>query len=265
MLTSFPPQCPFVQERTSATGRPMVQKSKSVTMEYFIESRNLDDETANILKQYDADGNGSFSKDEVVSIILDLREQRRSNEILLLTNRLFKKLLIAASIFCVLLLAGMFGLSFAVAALTANTEVASDGTLLSNDGSGAYIATDSAASVYEVPKIDDIHCIPVEEAEILKDQVLTGRNVIVQLDDFDAEGHTFVETLNPSGADIDKATGGICFQAPELGVNQTLCLIPDYSCDTPGRRLSTDAPSGTETPSGATHSSWSVPDSSSDD
>ena len=242
--------------------RPTLENdhNRSMTMEYFIETRNLDRETAEILKQYDKDGNGSFSKDEVVTIILDLREKRRENEALKIANDLFRKVLIALCILCVLLLAGMFGLSFAVAALTANTDVTTDGTLVANDGSDNMIATDSAANVYEIPKIDDIHCMPIEEAEVLKDQVLSGRNVIVQLDDF-TDGHVIVESLNPSGADVDKATGGICFPAPQLGEGKVLCLRPDFNCDTPGRRLATDAPSdASASPSGETSSSWEIND-----
>jgi len=61
-------------------------KEKSVTMEYFLEVSHLDSATAELLKKYDRDGNGSFSKDEVVAIILDLREAMQSNEMLGASN-----------------------------------------------------------------------------------------------------------------------------------------------------------------------------------
>jgi hypothetical protein len=48
----------------------------------------------------------------------------------------------AAVFFCVLLLTSMFGLSYAVAALTANTEVKSDGTLVSKGTSTEQLSSE---------------------------------------------------------------------------------------------------------------------------
>jgi hypothetical protein len=53
---------------------------KSMSMEYFLETWNLDKETASMLLKYDQDGNGHFSKNEVVSIVLDLKETKKTNE-----------------------------------------------------------------------------------------------------------------------------------------------------------------------------------------
>jgi hypothetical protein len=68
-----------------------------------------------LLLKYDRDGNGHFSKDEVVSIILDLKETKRTNEALDASKKLFKRLFIGAVMLCLLLLSGVFGLRYAVA------------------------------------------------------------------------------------------------------------------------------------------------------
>jgi hypothetical protein len=214
---------------------------KSVTMEYFLETTHLDKETAAMLLKYDKDGNGRFSKDEVVSIILDLKDTQRTNESLDASKKLFKRLFIGAAVLCVLLLSGMFGLSYAVAVLTANTEVKSDGTLMSKDGT-AFIATDSTANVYEMHKTDGNYCMTDEEAAVIREQALSGRNVLVQFNEFEGN-HAFVEQLSASGADIDDESQRVCFKAPELGEDKYLCMMPSESCpttystDSHGRRL----------------------------
>jgi hypothetical protein len=174
----------------------------------------------------------------VVSIVLDLKETRRTNESLDSSNKLFKRLFIGAAVLCVLLLSGMFGLSYAVAVLTANTEVKSDGTLVSKGGT-AFIATDSTANFYEMHKTDGNYCMTQEEAMAIKYQVLSGRNVIVQFDEFDGN-HAFVEQLTASGANIDDESQSACFKAPGLGPDKYLCMHPSEICipkDSSGRRL----------------------------
>jgi hypothetical protein len=193
-------------------------------MEYFLESRHLDAATADMLKNYDKDGDGSFSKDEVVTIILDLRESMMANETLGASNKLFKRLLIASFIFCALLLTSMFGLSYTVAVITANTEVRSDGTLLSKGGT-SVIATASAASKFDLGRNDDgKYCIPSEETQAIMEQVFSGRNVLVEFSEF-TENHKLVEQLQANGADIDEATGVICFWQGGDG-NRSICLLP---------------------------------------
>lgn len=216
-------------------------KQKSVTMEYFIESRNLDKETAELLRKYDRDENGSFSKDEVVSIILDLKEHKRAAQHLEISNNFFKKLLVVAVVLCMLLLGGMFGLSFAVTALTANMDVSTEGNLVpatsTTNSATTYIATDGVANIYEISKLDGIYCVTEQDAELINNQVFNGRNVLVELDEFDDDNHVFVEKLNASGADVDPMTGEVCFPAPELGEGKQLCLKYDDRCAAASRKL----------------------------
>jgi hypothetical protein len=200
----------------------------SVSMEFFLETRSLDKETASMLLKYDQDGNGRFSKDEVVSIILDLKETKRTNESLDSSNKLFKRLFIGTVLLCVSLLSGMCGISYAVAVLTANTKVKSDGTLMSKDGT-AFIATDNTANVYHMDKSDGNYCMTEEEAMAIKSQTLSGKNVLVQFDEFDGN-HAIVQQLRASGTDIDAESQTVCFKAPELGPDKYLCMSPNESC-----------------------------------
>jgi hypothetical protein len=204
----------------------------------FLETRNLDKDTESLLLKYDEDGNGRFSKDEVVSIILDLKETKRTNETLDTSNRLFKRLFIGAVVLCIFLLSGMCFISYAVAVLTANTKVNSDGTLMSKDGT-AFIATDNTANLYELQKTDGNYCMTEDEAMAIKNQALSGRNILVQFDEFDGN-HALMEQLRATGALIDDEAQEVCFQAPELGPDKHLCMIPSDSCiprDSSGRRL----------------------------
>jgi hypothetical protein len=73
---------------------------RTMTMEYFIESRTLDKITEDMLRKYNTDGNGSFSKGEVVSIIIELRQERVDNDNLLAKNKLYKRLLWLAILMC---------------------------------------------------------------------------------------------------------------------------------------------------------------------
>jgi hypothetical protein len=218
----------------------LYEDDKSVSMELFLETRSLDKETASMLLKYDQDGNGRFSKDEVVSIILDLKETKRTNETLDASNKLFKRLFIGAVVLCISLLSGMCGISYAVAVLTANTQVKSDGTLMSKDGA-AFIATDNTANVYEMQKTDGDYCMTEEEAMAIKNQVLSGRNVIVKFDEFNGN-HAFMEQLRASGADIDDESQKVCFKSPGNGEDKYFCMRPSDtgSCiprDSSGRRL----------------------------
>jgi hypothetical protein len=196
-------------------------------MEYFLETSHLDAATADMLKKYDQNGDGSFSKAEVVAIILDLRETMRANETLGASNKFFKRLLMAAFVFCALLLTSMFGLSYAVAAITAKTQVKSDGTMMSIDGT-SVIATASAASKFDLGRNDDgKYCISPEEMQAITEQVFSGRNVLVEYGEF-TENHKLVEQLQANGADIDEVSGAICFEASVDG-NRTMCLLPTHN------------------------------------
>jgi hypothetical protein len=114
----------LVQQKNSDHIRRDIVKEKSATMEHFLETSDLDAATADMLKTYDQNGDGSFSKAKVVTIIQTLGA----------SNKFFKRLLIASFICCALLLTSMFGLSYTVAAITASTKVQSDGTMLSSGG-----------------------------------------------------------------------------------------------------------------------------------
>ena len=152
------------------TTRPIVTSQKSVTMEYFLESRNLDKETKALLLKYDEDGNGRFSKDEVVEIICDLKSAKQHNDLLEASAKFYKRLVIGACVFCILLLTGMFGLSYSVAVLTSNTFVKQDGIMSTPNGEHC-IATDSKANTYKKEKNDlGRYCLSNEEAETIKNK-----------------------------------------------------------------------------------------------
>jgi hypothetical protein len=218
-------------ESQAPTPRSELAKEKSVTMEYFLETSELDRSTADLLVKYDKDGDGSFSKDEVVAIILDLREAVKSNEDLGAANTLFKRLLTGAVIFCALLFTSMFGLSYTVAVLTATTQVQSDGTLLSA-GTTTVIATDSRSNLFDVSNSEAGYCLSAAEVLAIKDSVLAGRQVL--LEGNDDEGNTnIVEQLIPSGAVLDDTTRNYCFYTPE---GTTVCLVPSDGCAQQRRR-----------------------------
>jgi hypothetical protein len=213
--------------------RAELVKENSVTMEYFLETAKLDRETADLLIKYDKNGNGSFRKDDVVAIILDLRGAIMANEDLGASNKLYKRLLLAAVVVCVLLLSSMFGLSYVVAVLTTNTQVRSDGALLAK-GTTTAIATGTSASLYGINKSEAGYCLTVAEALTIRDSVLAGRQVLVQLNDEDSNTHV-VEQLIPSGAVIDDEAQKYCFSTPTSTTPK--CLTRSDQCTQERRRL----------------------------
>jgi hypothetical protein len=224
------------QENSGPTKRDLI-KEKSVNTDYF-KTPHLDAATADMLKNYNKKGDRCFSQADVVAIVLDLRETMKANETLASSNKLFKRLLIASFVFCTLLLTSVFGLSYAVAAISANTEVQSDGTMLSRGGA-SVIATDSAASKYDFGRNDDgLYCVPPEEMKAITEQVFSGRNVLVEFGEM-TENHKLVEQLQASGADLNEASGAVCFwQGGD--VKSSMCLLPtEEDCvavDSKGRR-----------------------------
>jgi hypothetical protein len=213
----------------------MMEKQNSVTMEYFLETSNLDENTAQLLRKYDKDGDGSFSKDEVVAIILDLRETTKANENLGNYNKLFKRLLVVACAFCVLLLASMFGLSYAVAALTAKTEVDASGALVST-GTHNAVAVNSRAEIHSLPMNDNgFHCITWDEVEIMRMEVMQGRNVV--LDETNLNGDEKITRL--SGGTVTSDADEVCFTT---STGETQCVISWPECEGKGvgRTLSAD-------------------------
>ncbi len=207
-------------------------KDKSVTMEYFLEVSHLDAATADLLRKYDRDGNGSFSKDEVVAIILDLREAMQSNEMLGASNKIFKRLLIAATIFCILLLTSMFGLSYAVAALTAKTDINSQGVMTTVDGT-RIIKTDSTAVIIEPKKIENGDlCIRSYEVGGMMSQIMSGSNVLMQLKGVNGT-QTHVERISSSSIDLGNDDGSLCFTSASGAL---VCLTPSTECTAARRR-----------------------------
>ncbi len=213
--------------------RSQFVKENSVTMEYFLETSKLDRATADLLVKYDKDGNGSFSKDEVVAIILDLREAIKCNKDLGTSNKLFKRLFMGAVVFVVLLLTSMLGISYAVAVLTANTQVQSDGTLLAK-GTTTAIATANSANIYAIKKSEAGYCLTVEEGLIIRDNILAGRQVLVETNDEESNSHV-VEQLIASGAVIDDEAQRYCFHTPESTTR--MCLTQSDECTQERRRL----------------------------
>lgn len=212
-------------------------RRQSMTMEYFLESRKLDQATADMLLKYDADGNGVFSKDEVAAIIIDLRDAMHHNEELSYYNTLFKRLLIAAVLFAIFLLSGMFCLSYVVAVLTANTKVESTGVMMTKDGINT-IATDSIATIVDVGNHHNGNfCVPKSQAELMINRVSEGRNVLLKLGDSET-GNTTVSHLRPAGMQVHE-DGRVCFWNPENTKYE--CLVPTTdgctATDSQGRRL----------------------------
>jgi len=194
-------------------------------MEYFLEASHLDAATADMLKKYDRDGNGSFSKDEVVAIILDLREAMQSNEMLGASNKMFKRMLIVAVTFCILLLTSIFGLSYAVAALTAKTDVNSDGIMTTIDGS-KVIKTDSTAYTFKPAKIDSgSYCVSPQEASDLMSRVMSGSNVLMKLQAVN-NTRTVVQRLSSSTMDMG-GDSTICFTSSN---QELICMSPSEEC-----------------------------------
>ena len=197
-------------------------------MEYFLETSHLDAATADMLKKYDRDGNGSFSKEEVVAIILDLREAMQSNEMLGASNKFFRRMLIGVSVFALLLLTSMFGLSYAVAALTAKLDVSSDGTMTTTDGK-TNVATESSAYKIVPEKIEgtDYYCISNAERNALMTQAMSGRtNVLMQ---FDAVNETQKIVQQISGGQVTTDGTKTCFsnaQGKEICVEQSTDCAP---------------------------------------
>jgi hypothetical protein len=81
------------------------------------------------------------------------------------------------------LLASMFGLSHAVTTLTAKTEVR--GGTLKAKGSETTIATDSRATTFvmEEQVAGTTYCLIEAEAVAVQEQVVSGRNVIIEFKD----------------------------------------------------------------------------------
>eukprot|EP00934_Nitzschia_sp_Nitz4_P005662 Nitzschia sp. Nitz4//scaffold173_size47512//11771//12700//NITZ4_007154-RA/size47512-augustus-gene-0.2-mRNA-1//1//CDS//3329538790//5652//frame0 len=219
-----------INVETAVPARNIV-RNKSVTMEYFLETTHLDEATADLLRQYDADGNGSFSKEEVVAIIVDLREAIKSNKMLGESNKLIKRLLLASIFFCVILLTSMFGLSYAVAAITAKTDVNSAGLMVSKDGS-VVIATDSTATMHHITTNEEgAACVTTVELAQIETSTLEGRNVLIETSGNNT--HTAINQVTAGGYEYDEENDRMCF-GTTLG--SQVCFEVSDSCVTSEER-----------------------------
>jgi hypothetical protein len=233
------------QPEVPATDQTMISRRQTTTMSDFFKNNDLNQSTKELLMKYDKDGNGYFSKEEVTAIIGDLQEQFHENEQLLLSNKLLKQLLCGAVVFFFLLVASIFGLTFAVVSLTKETSVNfNTGTMYTSDGS-TVISTNSHADLHQAVSIEGgAACLTMASIEAIKTQVLEGRNVVVQ----SWNGNTFeLDQLSPSGAIYDEDTGVTCI--PKTGGihNGTFfCFSSETSpaCNTEaGRRFLADCSS----------------------
>jgi len=186
-----------------------------------------------LLRKYDRDGDGSFSKEEVVAIILDLREAMASNEMLGASNKLFRRMLIGVSAFAILLLTSMFGLSYAVAALTAKLDVNSDGTMTTADGKTVVATDTSSYKVVATKGSEDVFCFTNAEKEDLLSQATSGRtNVMVEFNGVNGT-QTVLQQLNGGQVFSDEDT--VCFVNSQ---GTRVCLERNENCiSEPGRRL----------------------------
>lgn len=196
-------------------------------MEYFIDVSHLDSTTAELLRKYDKDGNGSFSQEEVVEIIMDLRKEMDQNQLLGQTNKLLRKLTIVIIIFCIALIMSTFGLAYAVAILTAKLDVdATTGIMTTPDGSHV-VATDSVA--YKVStKKDEItgsQCIDVTELEDMLGRVTNGNIIHLEMIGTGVNGtRTLVEKLTGS---VEYGEESLCFMTAS---GERMCAEPNEAC-----------------------------------
>mmetsp|Transcript_19529 Transcript_19529/g.31412 ORF Transcript_19529/g.31412 Transcript_19529/m.31412 type:complete len:344 (-) Transcript_19529:89-1120(-) len=222
-----------VEEAPASSGEEqnagLRQRRPTTTFTEFFDLNDIDKSTQELFWEYDKNGDGSFSKKDVLCIVADLKKQFHKNESLASSNLLLKRLLFGAIVFFLLLVASIFGLSFAVATLTRETIVdTSSGTLYNKDGTMA-VATDSRAELFQATSFDFGDCLSMSEVETIKTHVLEGKNVMVERS---SETDHQLEFLSPSGAIYDDETGVACFPMPEKG-GLLYCLHPDGACNDP--------------------------------
>mmetsp|Transcript_56965 Transcript_56965/g.138780 ORF Transcript_56965/g.138780 Transcript_56965/m.138780 type:complete len:283 (-) Transcript_56965:107-955(-) len=229
-------------------------------MEDFLKMTQLDESAKSMMLKYDKDGDGSFSKEEVADLIKDLQAQARVNADLAMANKILKRILIGAIVFFFLLVASIFGLSFAVAQLSKDTAVdMSSGAMYvkgsgGNDGNtGVIVATNSRADVFHAESYEFGDCLLVSDFLSIKENVLKGTNVVLQRNSMTGRNIT-LEQLAATGAtmeqDVDSETGDIifddegtiCFFLPDKPNNEPYCMTkvgPDHPCSQNGstRRL----------------------------
>jgi len=128
---------------------------------------------------------------------------------------MMKRALIGAIVFGTLLLSSLFGLSFAVASLSNVTTVDEMGTLLSK-ADLQPIATDSRSMNHAVMAgvEQNSYCILESEVDLIKEEVLSGKNVVLELFEDETEDNLLAEQLSASGAKFDGESA--CFWNAEF-------------------------------------------------
>eukprot|EP00539_Tryblionella_compressa_P011960 CAMPEP_0178812710 /NCGR_PEP_ID=MMETSP0745-20121128/19977_1 /TAXON_ID=913974 /ORGANISM="Nitzschia punctata, Strain CCMP561" /LENGTH=383 /DNA_ID=CAMNT_0020473533 /DNA_START=42 /DNA_END=1190 /DNA_ORIENTATION=+ len=106
-----------VEEAPASSGEEqnagLRQRRPTTTFTEFFDLNDIDKSTQELFWEYDKNGDGSFSKKDVLCIVADLKKQFHKNESLASSNLLLKRLLFGAIVFFLLLVASIFGLSFA--------------------------------------------------------------------------------------------------------------------------------------------------------
>jgi len=116
----------------------------------------------------------------------------------------------------------MFGLSYAVAALTAKINVDSNGVMTTVDGT-AIVKTDSTAFSYQAAKVNgDVHCLTGSEREAILNQLMSGSSVLLERDDLNGTQKQ-VEKLSSSTIQYQQ-DGSVCFVSSN---GSSVCMIPD--------------------------------------
>jgi hypothetical protein len=165
---------------------------------------------------------------------MDLREEVRIKGKLKTANRFYRRLLISAVLLSLFLLFSMFGLSYAVAVLTAKTEV-KGGTLMAK-GTNTIIATDSMAIHFlmEDKIANATYCLTEAEAVAIQEQVFSGRHVIVEFKDVDDTSASLFLQLSASGSDFTDEPGRACYSGVQSG--KKYCMTENVQCSQPRRR-----------------------------
>ena len=208
-------------------------KRDTLCMDDFFEINEIEKSTQDMFVEYDKNGEGHFTKNEVLNIITDLKKSSYHNNELTASNKMMKKMLYGAVVFFFLLVGSLFGVSIAVAVLTKETSV-QDGTLYNKDGS-AIIATDSRADKYDVDTFDFGDCLTAGTVETIKSHVEEGKNVIVSRHHVDGTSHE-LEMLTASGAIYNDQTGVACYPLPERP-DKLYCVFPHSEvCAAPENR-----------------------------
>ena len=219
-----------------------IKRADTMPMEFFIESRNLDQVTAQILKSYDKSNDGHFSKEEVISIVLDLKQQCSVHDDLVKYNKLYKRVLCLAILFAVFILNATLLLSLVVANLTIKMDVVEDGTMVvAGSSDNQAVSTDSRADIHDLVQNEyGVMCTTLDEALLMKLEVEVGRNVVILSTDTATDAQQLTQ-ISGRGTEW-YSNGDFCFIPPGNG-NHKLCFQEHVSCNssnTAGRRLSNE-------------------------